>query len=455
MCNIPCNRKCDKSHNVPDGEHYSPRKGSGIYMYVRRVPKAVASLDRRGMIRVSLGTTDVAEASLKAKKMDQANEAYWSALLLGEDQKTSWEKYEAGMAAVHAMGFQYRSMAQLTTVGGMELLARAEVAVQNIGAPLVVDAVLGDLKEPPLRFSGMRDVYLRNMKVALSGLSPNQLRKHVEARDRAIKSLIAVLGDLELAFVSVADVLKYRDHWADRVLAGKVEANTAGREFSNIKGMFSAIDDELKVKYRPVWDALKIKTKGRKTKARTRPPFKPEFVQSKLLAPRALDGLNKEARLVVYLMVETGLRLSEACNLRAEDIRLSAKIPHVAIEERVDREQKTPYSVRTVPLVGVSLWAMKQAPMGFPRYIDKGDTLSGTINSWLRDHGLLPTPKHTVYCLRHTFQDRILAAKAPDRLQTDLMGHEFDREEYGEGSSLEQKLELLDAIKFDWEAEAK
>lgn len=431
-------------------DHYSPRKDNGIYMYVRRVPKAVAHLDARATIRISLGTTNVGEASVKAAAIDRANETYWAALLLGEDSTASWERYETAMKLVVALGFQYRSMAQLLTIGGPEFSARVDVADQNSDAPLVVDAVLGDLQEPPLRFSDMNEVYLRNMQVALNGMSPNQLRKHKEARERAVKSLIAILGDLELGKVESFHVLKYRDHWAARVVSGQVEANTAGREFSNIKGMFTAIDDELKVNYRPVWDSLKIKTKGRKAKARTRPPFKPEFVQTKLLAQGALNGLNLEARLVVYLMVETGLRLSEACNLRPQDIRLGDKIPHITIQERVDREQKTVYSVRTVPLVGVSLWAMKQAPGGFPRYFDKGDTLSGTINAWLREHDLLPTEKHTVYCLRHTFQDRILAAKAPDRLQTDLMGHEFDREEYGEGSSLEQKLELLESIKFNW-----
>jgi hypothetical protein len=89
-----------------------------------------------------------------------------------------------------------------------------------------------------------------------------------------------------------------------------------------------------------------------------------------------------------------------------------------------------------------------------PRYHDKGDSLSATINKYLRKNGLRPTPRHSVYSLRHNFQDRLLAAQLLDRVQADLMGHEFGRQKYGEGASLEQKIEALNRIKFRWPASA-
>jgi len=131
-------------------------------------------------------------------------------------------------------------------------------------------------------------------------------------------------------------------------------------------------------------------------------------------------------------------------------LMLDAAIPHVVIAEREDRVLKTTYRERTIPLVGCSLWAAQQAPNWFDRYRDKSDSASALINKVLRNAGLMPTPQHSIYGLRHTFQDRILAASAPDRLQADLMGHDFNRPVYGEGASLEQKLELLSGIKFQW-----
>ena len=66
-----------------------------------------------------------------------------------------------------------------------------------------------------------------------------------------------------------------------------------------------------------------------------------------LLADGALDMINPEARRVLYLIAETGLRLSEACNLTAETIHLDAPVPHVQV--RPDgRRMKTEQSERDI-----------------------------------------------------------------------------------------------------------
>ena len=53
-----------------------------------------------------------------------------------------------------------------------------------------------------------------------------------------------------------------------------------------------------------------------------RPPFPTSFIQNELLRTGALDRLNLEARCIVYVMVETGLRPSEICGLSSNDIVL-------------------------------------------------------------------------------------------------------------------------------------
>lgn len=436
-------------------DHISPIKGSGIYVYMRRVPKSVASVDKRGLIRKSLGTRDKLVALKMARAHDKANEEYWAGILQGLNPTDAWDRYESAQKIVKAMGFQSMSTQDLLTVPSRELVDRTALARQHLhDEPLVLHAALGGVEKPKHTFDDMVGTYKSHMSVALAKLSPNQLKVHINARERAVKSLKSILGAPPLDTITHDDVLKYRDHWSSRVLAGEVTADTASREFSNIKGMFTAIDEELKTTYGLVWKSLKIKRKGRKQKTRTRPPYPLDFVQSSLLRHGALDGLNEQARLIVYTMVETGLRLTEACNLRPQDIRLNDSIPHVIIEERPDREQKTSHSIRTIPLIGVSHWALKQAPGGFPNYHDKAGSASATINKFLKENKLRPTPKHSVYSLRHTFQDRMLAAGAPDRLQTDLMGHEFEREEYGAGASLKQKKALLDTIAFQWKPPA-
>ena len=100
---------------------------------------------------------------------------------------------------------------------------------------------------------------------------------------------------------------------------------------------------------------------------RTRPPFSPEWIRNKLLAPGALSGLNDEARGLLLGMVNTGYRPSEGAGLTAKTIRLDAAVPHIAIEPE-GRQLKSAYARRVIPLTGVSLEAFKAFPDGFPRY---------------------------------------------------------------------------------------
>jgi hypothetical protein len=76
-------------------------------------------------------------------------------------------------------------------------------------------------------------------------------------------------------------------------------------------------------------------------------------------------------------------------------------------------------------------------PKCFTDYINRQDSLSGVLSKYLKENKLLPTDQHTIYSLRHNFQDRLLAVNAPDRLQANLMGHKFSGKhtEMGRSSS--------------------
>jgi hypothetical protein len=63
-------------------------------------------------------------------------------------------------------------------------------------------------------------------------------------------------------------------------------------------------------------------------------------------------------------------------------------------------------------------------------------------------NNLLPTDQHSVYSLRHSFQDRLTAVNTPDRIQADLMGHKFNRSVYGTGATLVHRLEWMEKIQL-------
>ena len=130
------------------------------------------------------------------------------------------------------------------------------------------------------------------------------------------------------------------------------------------------------------------------------------------------------------------------------DIVIDAPIPYIHIRENAIRKLKTPHSERMIPLVGASQRAFQQYLKGLEHYKDKPDTLSTTLNKWFRENDILPSPDHTLYSLRHCFQDRLIAIEAQDRLHAELMGYQFHRPRYGAGASLEQKRAWLENIAF-------
>ena len=106
---------------------------------------------------------------------------------------------------------------------------------------------------------------------------------------------------------------------------------------------------------------------------------------------------------------------------------------------------KTVNSRRKIPLLGVSLDAMSSFPEGFPRYADSPG-LSALVNRHMRSQGLAETPSHTLYSLRHSFEDRMLEAGVDERIRRDVLGHALDRERYGKGASLKQLAEVLGPV---------
>lgn len=94
----------------------------------------------------------------------------------------------------------------------------------------------------------------------------------------------------------------------------------------------------------------------------------------------------------------------------------------------------------------MSLEAIKAMPAGFPAYAQKSATLSATVNKFLAENKLLETDAHSMYSLRHAFEDRMLTAGIDERIRRDLLGHGLKRERYGKGGDMEHVHGLLAAI---------
>ena len=427
-----------------------PHKRHGYWYLVRRVPRAYSAYDARNPVMLSSGIRIADDpravvAGAAVQKLDQGLERYWRERSAGRDGDVAM-RYERALEAARRIGISYVPVAELATSPVDHIVQRFEL-LQNSNAienPIDVSAVLGGEDVPPVMLSQMIDELQRISEASLAGKSEGQRKRWRTPKETALATFIDVVGgDRPMSALTRVDVLSFRQHLQDRVVGGEIEIDTANKIIGNVAGMFATINDVNQYGLPGIF--LKARISGGKNKQRV--AFDPDFVQKQILADGLFDDLNTEARGIIYAVAEIGLRPSEACNLDRTTIRLEHAVPHVQV--RPDRRQmKTDDSWRDIPLVGVALKVMRQHPDGFPRYRDKADSLSALVNKAFEARNLRPEPGQTFYSLRHTFEDRLTAVEAPEKVVAALMGHKWHRPRYGKGPSLELKHKWLKRIAF-------
>lgn len=410
------------------------------YYYNRRTPDIYRHLDRRPTVRVALQTDSRKEAYRKAILFNEQIEAYWQSLARS-DQSHDNGQFKKTVRIARQLGFTYQPMTAVASLPLAEMVDR--ILAAKDATPIQVEALLGGKEEAALPLSQVIEQFWELARDKVMGKTPHQLRKWRVPRIRVMKQFIEQVGDKDLKDLCKEDIITYRDWWIDRVQQEGKNPATANKELVMLKGMLELVADHHKAGLDMAHFFKRVKLKTRFKQQRL--PFTPEQIIDLLHHP-ALERMNTQMRWFLFAAAETGARPSEIAGLLPEDIQLDAPIPHIAITDRKERTLKNPHSERMIPLVGYALEAFKACPNGFPRYRDKPDNLTAAAGKFLRENGLLPSAKHSLYSFRHGFQDRILRVNAPDRVQAELMGHKFNRPLYGNGASLEQKKEWLDKI---------
>ncbi len=419
---------------------------NGVWHFARRVPSEFSHVDRRGIVKHSTkirveDDRSGRRAARVAEEFNKALEAEWKALT---DGKQSGD-YARVRSRAMALGFEYKEQTALLAGPPEEWLKRLESVAINKAAddPAAYAAATGVIAKPVFMLSELFTKYEEATTHEVMDLSPDQLRIWRNGKIRAVKYFVEVVGDKAITSLTCDDGFKYREKWRERVVEKGLTAKSANKDIGQINRMLKAMSTLHRLGIPDIFKGLYLKGEVEKQ----RMPFEQCYVQKTLLAPGALDGLNEDARFIFYVLADTGLRPSEVCNLTNATIHLKVEIPYVSIVPD-GRRLKTKDSERDIPLVGAALAAMKRRPNGFERYRDKSSSLSATINKFLEENNLKPTNNHTVYSLRHSFKDRLVAAEAPDSLIDNLMGHKTHKPKYGTGPSLALKLKYLQQIAF-------
>jgi integrase len=382
------------------------------------------------------------KASRIAREIDLDLEAGWQFAAGAGTRKALLDVEEARRRA-NTLHLDYKPAEIAAQESAEQIIRRLDVlavgARRHDGA--TVAAVLGGVPLPQIMLSGLVGEFEVAKKTTLARFSKNQRRKWRNGKLRAIARLTEIIGDKAIDRISRDDALLFMDHWAERVVDGQVVAETANRNLTHITGMLTAVARRHRLQLEPVFTGLRLEGEG----SRPRPPFSAWWIVNRLLAPGRLDAMNAEERAALLVMINTGARPSEIINLRAAHIHLESNIPHIQVRPD-ERVLKTEFSWRDIPLVGISLEAMRQFPDGFPRYRDNGDAFSAAVNKFLEEHGLRESERHTAYSLRHGFKDRLRETAATDELKDELMGHDTKKPKYGDGHGLHLKLKIIEKI---------
>ena len=425
------------------------KKRGTRWHYVRRVPKEYEFFDKRGTVYKSLKTESLELARAKRDALVEADNQYWLSVVMSGEVSTevALKTYASAQRRALAKGFVYtpaRDLADIATLA--EIMKRLKsIPTDPVPDKKEADAVLGLVKRPSVKISQAMDLYCGEIAVGdLLGKSEEQKKSWRKVKMRALKNFIKINGDLPMHEITRDHARKYYNWWAGRVAPKKgikpLTANSANRDIGNIRKLYREFweyegDENRQNPFRNLSFA--------KQPSKDVPCFTDEFVRTRFLEPGIFNGLNADATLLVYAMIETGCRPSELSNISPENIVLNAEVPHIKIRSRSDRQLKASASSRDIPLVGCALEAFKRAPNGFPRYRDKGNILSKAIMDGLRVRGLQPTPDYRLYSLRHSFEKRMLEAGLDYGLRCLLMGHKNSRPSYGDGGSLAYRRDEL------------
>ena len=355
----------------------------GIYHFVRRIPSDLQSHYLSDRICLSLRTKSEAKACRAVKSITQRLDDYWDRLRL-----------------------------QNMDIPGLHLIVSSDSYARH-SSPKLSEAI---------------EAYL-----LIKGRSQNAI--FARTTQRSGRCVIEALGDRPITAYSSSDAAKFRDYLFEK-----------GLSLGSVKRIFGTIRAVIN---------LTIREQGIEGKNAFANTYMPELYDKKSRQPLTAHALTKlqrqcvakddEARWLLALVSDTGMRLAEAAGLLMSDIQPFGDRPHVTVSTHPWRRLKTKSSERVVPLVGASLWAAKRlhrrgGAFAFPRYCNEercnANSASAALNKWMK--GIIGED-YVIHGLRHSLRDRLRAVECPSDIidqiggwTTNGVGHS-----YGHGYGLE------------------
>ncbi|PCJ99968.1 MAG: hypothetical protein COA45_03910 [Zetaproteobacteria bacterium] len=431
---------------------YICKRGKWFH-YQRRTPKKFNEHFKQNHIQIALDTDSEIEAKARAKEFTRFLDDYLADIAVNGDD-TDQKKYNIGLKTLRMCGFKYKTSTEIvTSKDKQDFINRINSAVKAPG----VDnkkAITGLIKKPDLLIGNSLEAVIEHEKLKLAKKTPDEVRKWKNPRIKAISNFVAVCGDIAVENIDRSDTLEFRRWWTDRIIHEELTANSANKDFGYVKKAMRIASDNnmLDMPIEDLFKEINLKEGVKKE----RHPFPTDYIENTLFQHK-YKCESEELRLFIFVMADTGCRVSELTGLDAlgGDIILDTDIPYIKIRTNKYRGLKTAPSKRDIPLVGSALYAFEELARinksvggGFKEYLGRADGLSATLNKYMVENNLRYGENTTLYSLRHSFEDRLQAVEPPEKVHCSVFGHKYDRQRYGDGPSLEQKKKWMDKIAF-------
>ena len=441
-------------------KYLSKRPNRKTYYYRRRVPEDLLRHYDKSYIEFSLKQTDKLLASKVCEKFHQQIEKEFRRLRMGLSKQEELSNFEAAVNHLKLFNltpedandnyeanpakdifFESLDNTLLKNLSAKEYRSYMEGNKSHLTA--LSEEQRSALSIITGQFRLMASQYPREY-LKLRGQSEN--KKKVNECKAAINILIAVCGDKPPAQYKRVDVNKLI-----RKLCEVKKTTTVERQLKSIRAMFNLVSREMDLaedEQHPFYK-FNIPNLGKDKKD------KEDFDSDQLKVLRELPySTNADITCLIHLMVDTGMRISEACGLRVSDVHLDVETPHITLRRNDARELKTKSSERLIPLVGASLSSMQYLlPMCineyvFPRYIGKennklkNDNASAACKKRLIS--LLGTDCPTSHGFRHTMNTRLRNVSCPKDMRNEMLGWARDiSDNYGSPTDLSKKANYL------------
>ena len=284
------------------------------------------------------------------------------------------------------------------------------------------------------------ELYLR-----LKGTTKTDAFKKYTKRNQ--RYLIECLGNVVVEDLSPRHGADFCDH----LLAKELSTTSVRRVFSTVKAVINLCISERGLHLSNPFAGVFIPEDDLETKRRPIPLPDIRNIQAECF------DCDDDKRWLLALISDSGMRLSEACGLLVEDIKIDTQIPYLDIKPHPWRRLKTKGSARLLPLVGSSLWAAQRTvanatgEFAFPRYCNdtavKANSASGSLNKWLSQR--VPSGC-VVHSFRHSFRDRLREVQCPADIIDALGGWSTAGigSSYGDGYKLDQRFSWMKKIKL-------